>query len=86
MIIKLDIAKRLVYYVINKSNKRRYRDMKKREALRDFRVYELPEVIKQFRANDKPAIRTAWHQYTDALCKDGLITQRQYDTWISPFK
>jgi len=60
--------------------------MKKREALRDFRVYELPEVIKQFRANDKPAIRTAWHQYTDALCKDGLITQRQYDTWISPFK
>ena len=27
----------------------------------------------------------AWATYVDGLCKDGQITQRQYDTWATPF-
>jgi len=60
--------------------------MTKQEAIRDFRGSILPEVINQYGTNDRPAVRTAWHQYTDGLCKDGQITQKQYDTWIGPFK
>jgi len=36
--------------------------------------------------NDKPGLREAWNDYTDRLCKDGQITQRQYDRWLNPFK
>lgn len=27
----------------------------------------------------------AWAAYVDGLCKDGEITQKQYDTWATPF-
>ena len=27
----------------------------------------------------------AWAEYTDHLCESGLITQRQYDRWATPF-
>lgn len=27
-----------------------------------------------------------WANFTDVLCKNGDITQRQYDTWETPFK
>lgn len=27
----------------------------------------------------------AWSIFTDNLCKTGVITQRQYDTWLPPF-
>lgn len=26
-----------------------------------------------------------WHDYTDSLCKDGQITEHQYNTWSCPF-
>lgn len=26
-----------------------------------------------------------WSIYTDGLCKDGIITQKQYETWSTPF-
>lgn len=26
-----------------------------------------------------------WAGWVDYLCKDGQITQRQYDTWATPF-
>ena len=35
--------------------------------------------------HDKPALREAWNNFTDMLCKDGRITPRQYDTWLNPF-
>lgn len=34
---------------------------------------------------DKVALREAWNNYTDSLCKDGMITERQYETWTNPF-
>lgn len=27
----------------------------------------------------------AWDYYTDALCKSGQITDRQWNTWSTPF-
>lgn len=27
----------------------------------------------------------AWSIFTDNLCKAGIITQHQYDTWLTPF-
>ena len=38
-----------------------------------------------YEASDKPALREAWNNFTDSLCKDGLITERQYETWANPF-
>lgn len=28
----------------------------------------------------------AWSAFTDALCKEGRITQEQYNSWSTPFK
>jgi hypothetical protein len=35
--------------------------------------------------NDKPMIREAWNNFTDSLCKDGFITDSQYNRWSNPF-
>ena len=52
------------------------------------------QAIKQFKSlyeawgcsdDDVIAKRTYWNNYTDALCKNGLITNKQYDTWDQPF-
>ena len=34
---------------------------------------------------DVIAKREDWNNYTDALCKDGQITQSQYSRWSNPF-
>jgi hypothetical protein len=36
-------------------------------------------------ARDVIAKRESWSQYTDALCKEGTITLRQYESWSNPF-
>lgn len=59
--------------------------MTKKEAVAEFKADILPHVIKQYGKNDKPAIEQAWNDWTDALCKNGRITQHQYDTWVHPF-
>ena len=38
-----------------------------------------------FSKSDVTAKREAWNNYTDGLCKDGMITEHQYDTWANPF-
>ena len=52
------------------------------------------EAIKQFNSwyrawgygkGDEVAKRTMWNDWTDSLCKDGLITQKQYENWGQPF-
>ncbi len=55
--------------------------MTKREAVKQFRTEILPRIP----SNDKPARDQAWNDWTDGLCKDKQITQRQYDTWDHPF-
>jgi hypothetical protein len=61
--------------------------MTKREAERYFKGHILPSVKECYELDgqpDYPARREAWNNYTDALCKDGQITPRQYETWVHP--
>jgi folate-dependent tRNA-U54 methylase TrmFO/GidA len=62
--------------------------MTKREALDIFREFELPAIRQRYEKDgrvDHPARREGWNNYTDALCKAGQITMRQYETWGNPF-
>ena len=34
---------------------------------------------------DRIALCEAWHNFVDSLNKDGLVTERQADTWTNPF-
>jgi hypothetical protein len=54
----------------------------KKQVIATFKTEILPAIP----ANDKPAQRMAWNNYTDSLCKDGQITLRQYETWVGPIK
>ena len=55
--------------------------MTKAEAIRDFRL-----LFKTFgKRGDATAKREDWNNYTDALCKEGLITLEQYESWGQPF-
>ena len=60
--------------------------MTKAEALKLFRfIYKIKAIENGYRRGDEVAKRTEWNNYTDALCKDGLITSKQYDTSDQPF-
>lgn len=59
--------------------------MTKAEALAEFRAEVLPNILAQYGRDDKPAIREAWNNYTDDLCKGDRITLHQYETWVGPF-
>ena len=56
------------------------------EANKLFRyIYKIKAIRLGYRRGDEVAKRTEWNDYTDALCKDGLITSKQYNTWDQPF-
>lgn len=59
--------------------------MTKKEALTDFKRDIYPLIIKSYGVKDKVALAEAWNNYTDSLCKEGLITQKQYNNWENPF-
>lgn len=59
--------------------------MTKEDVVRDFNAHVRPRIIERFGKNDKAALRTAWNDYTDMLCKDGKITEYQYENWTNPF-
>ena len=42
------------------------------------------ELPAEFRG-DAIAKQQYWNDYTDMLCKEGQITQHQYNTWSNPF-
>ena len=56
--------------------------MTKAEALKHFR-----EMLKDTKlyTTDTIAKREMWNNWTDGLCKDGLITLKQYENWGQPF-
>ena len=56
--------------------------MTKTEAVKMFR-----ELYKRWggRRADPIAKRTEWNDWTDSLCKDGLITDHQYNNRGNPF-
>lgn len=62
--------------------------MNKRQAETLFRQEVFPGILKAEAKNtghrDKPLRAEAWGVFTDALCKSGHISQRQYETWETP--
>jgi len=62
--------------------------MTKREALNEWKAYRLPAILwaeaQYGNGIDRPMRREDWNNYTDALCKAGAITPRQYETWTHP--
>lgn len=55
--------------------------MTKLQAVKLFKMEILPFMDKC----DKVAIRCAWNDWTDSLCKNGEITESQYNKWSNPF-
>lgn len=53
----------------------------KKDVLKYFNEYIKPTIP----SDDKPALREAWNNYIDMLCKDGDITEKQYNNWSNPF-
>jgi folate-dependent tRNA-U54 methylase TrmFO/GidA len=62
--------------------------MTKREALNEWKACRLPAILwaeaQYGNGIDRPMRREDWNNYTDALCKAGAITLRQYETWTHP--
>ena len=59
----------------------------KREALQEWRSLNLPSVREAYEADgvaDYPARSESWGAFTDALCKEGQITLKQYESWSCP--
>ena len=59
--------------------------MTKAEAVAEFNSEIRPLVVAKYGPNDKPALREAWNDWTDGLCKARRITTKQYETWVHPF-
>ena len=49
------------------------------DAIENFKRDVLPSVVDQYGEDDTIAINEAFNNYTDELCKDGLITDAQYE-------
>ena len=61
----------------------------KKQAVSIFVINYLPSVKAKHEPDgtiDIPARCEAWNDFTDKLQADGLITQKQCDTWNNPFK
>tara|TARA_R100000773_G_scaffold1706_1_gene2421 strand:+ start:257 stop:439 length:183 start_codon:yes stop_codon:yes gene_type:complete len=57
--------------------------MTKVKAVKDFKI--LYKTFTNYRKGDVTAKRTEWNNFTDALCKGGVITLKQYENWNNPF-
>lgn len=44
----------------------------------------MPGLVQQYGTHDKCAMEQAYNDFTDGLCKDGEITQWQYNNWEHP--
>jgi len=51
----------------------------------DFEENVLPYVVEKYGKDDEIAIREAWNDYTDGLCKDGEISEWAYENWDNPY-
>ena len=61
--------------------------MTRDQAIEIFDNHVLPVVIQLHEKDgqfDEPARSEAWNNWTDAMCKDGQISDWQYETWTPP--
>tara|TARA_R110002020_G_scaffold288620_2_gene504053 strand:- start:510 stop:737 length:228 start_codon:yes stop_codon:yes gene_type:complete len=65
-----------------------YKVMTREQAIAQFEEAILPEIQKteqeQGFSRDLPLRRESWNNYTDGLCKDGMISDWQYENWTQP--
>ena len=54
--------------------------MTKKQAELFFKEETLLDLDKK----DKILIKTEWNNFTDSLCKDGQISEKQYNNWDYP--
>ena len=54
--------------------------MTKKDAEKIFKENFLTGLNKK----DKILIKTTWNDFTDSLCKDGQISEKQYNNWDYP--
>jgi hypothetical protein len=55
-----------------------------RQAVEQFDTELLPMIKLMYEQDgipDWPARREAWNNWTDSLCKDGVISDWQYENW-----
>jgi len=76
---------RRYYEHVSQARPKNKRHMTKKEAWALFRKMLICAFGKYFDRSDIPALREAWNNYTDSLCKGGEISSRQYETWTNPF-
>lgn len=58
-----------------------------KDAVEHFDEWILPLVCEQYEKDGIPdyvARSEAWNDWTDSLCKDGEISDWQYDNWSHP--
>ena len=60
------------------------RYLNKREVTKMFKERVLPTLKSIDDTPDYPARREAWNDFTDQLCKGGMISYRKYETWGHP--
>lgn len=57
--------------------------MTKAQVLHEWRR-DILSTLGDFGHPDYPLRRESWNVFTDMLCKDGQITERQYNDWTAP--
>ena len=58
-----------------------------KDAVATFNSEILPIIQQTYEKDgwpDRPARSEAWNDWTDSLCKDGEISDWQYDNWSQP--
>ena len=59
----------------------------KKEVVKEFKMRHPRERYRHPKGYFDTAMRHEdWSNYTDALCKNGEISLRQYEKWVYPFK
>lgn len=64
---------------------RGYRFYSYEQAVKDFKEINEPLVVARYSADDVIALREAFNNWSDMLCKDGQIDDTQYYGWDNPY-
>ena len=70
----------------HRETKKGAKTMNKRDAKQQFIETVGTTWIYECLDNDKPALRTAWNDFVDALQKNRQITEAQASSWANPWK
>ena len=61
--------------------------MTRDEATQQFEEFVLPYILETYEQDGRPdwaARREEWNNWTDGLCKEGIISDWQYNNWTHP--